>query len=406
MFWRIPFPKYTWSILMALGVAAFLVMTNAPPVRAELSCETPPAPFDDFARVEQWRNRGWETDFCLTSIPYETLFDGEMLQGCPYKDCIPAIHEPEYDSIEVASGWLQPQSPVIAVAQDGEAKAFPLGILISHEIVNDTLGGEPVAVTYCPLCNSGIVFSSQVGEVALRFGVSGFLRNSDLIMYDQQTDSWWQQLTGEGFVGTYAGTTLEVLPSQLVGFGAFAEQYPDGWVLRRPGGRRYDTNPYARFNYDTNDSPFLFNKIPDPRLRATERVLAGVIEGQAIAIPFTALSQEGVIQPVIEGIERELVAFWQAGNASAMDQSNIDHSRDVGMAVLYDREVEGQTLSFILDEGSNFIDEQTGSRWNIFGTAVEGELTGAQLRQRIAAPHFWFAWAAFRPETWVYGQSG
>ena len=99
-----------------------------------------------------------------------------------------------------------------------------------------------------------------------------------------------------------------------------------------------------------------------------------------------------------------MVAFWQAGNASAMDQSNIDNSRDIGMAVLYDRELAGQTLTFALDEEGNFIDEQTGSRWNIFGEAIDGEMTGAQLRQRIAAPHFWFAWAAFRPETWVYGQ--
>lgn len=403
MFRRTGIYKYAWMLLILCGVIAYLFMNQTPTVHAELSCESPPAPFDNPGRVDQWRGRGWETDFCQTTIPYDVLFDGEMLQGCPYKDCIPAIHDPAYDAIEEASSWLQPQSPIIAVELNGEAKAFPLGILISHEIVNDTLGGEPVTVTYCPLCNSGIVFSGLVGDAVLTFGVSGFLRNSDLIMYDQQTDTWWQQLTGEGFVGTYAGTTLDVLPSQLVGFGVFAEQYPEGLVLRRPGGRRYDTNPYARFNYDTNDSPFLFNKVPDPRLRATERVLAGVIEGQAIAIPFYRLAEENVIQPTIEGVERALVAFWQAGNASAMDQSNINNSRDVGMAVLFDREVGDQTLSFVWDEAGFFIDEQTGSQWNIFGTAVAGELEGTQLRQRIAAPHFWFAWAAFRPETWVYG---
>lgn len=396
--------KQAGKFAFVLAAIAFAFTGFNPSVHAQMSCEQAPAPFDDPSRVEQWRGRGWQTDFCHTTIPFDVLFSGEMLQGCPFKDCIPAIHDPEYDSIEAASNWLQPQSPVIAVALDGEAKAFPLGILISHEIVNDTLAGQPMTVTYCPLCNSGIVFSGQVGEAVLTFGVSGFLRNSDLIMYDRQTDSWWQQLTGEGFVGTYAGTTLDVLPSQLVGFGAFAEQYPDGEVLRRPGGRRYNTNPYARFNYDSNDSPFLFNKVPDPRLRPTERVLAGVIEGQAIAIPFHSLAEERVIQPNIEGIERELVAFWQPGNASAMDRSNIDASRDVGMAVLYDRVYEGRSLNFTWHQDGNFVDEETGTRWNIFGTAVAGELTGAQLRQQIAAPHFWFAWAAFRPETWVYGQ--
>ncbi|MCY4106942.1 MAG: DUF3179 domain-containing protein [Chloroflexi bacterium] len=396
--------KQVGQCVIALAAIALAFSSQIAPVDAELSCEQAPPPFDDPSRVEQWRGRGWQTDFCHTTIPYDVLFSGEMLQGCPFKDCIPAIHDPEYDTIEGASNWLQPQSPVIAVALNGEAKAFPLGILISHEIVNDTLAGQPVTVTYCPLCNSGIVFSGQVGEAVLTFGVSGFLRNSDLIMYDRQTDSWWQQLTGEGFVGTYAGTILDVLPSQLVGFGAFAEQYPDGWVLRRPGGRRYNTNPYARFNYDTNDSPFLFNKVPDPRLRATERVLAGVIAGQAVAIPFHNLAEERVIQPTIAGVDRELVAFWQPGNASAMDQSNIDLSRDVGMAVLFDRTYEGRSLSFTWHEDGHFVDEETSSHWNIFGTAVAGELAGAQLRQRIAAPHFWFAWAAFQPETWVYGQ--
>ncbi len=367
-----------------------------------LSCDDPPAPFDDPEELQNWRNRGWKTDFCQSTIPYEVLFAGEMLQGCPYKDCIPAIDNPRFDSVEIASNWLQPQSPVIAVEQGGEAKAYPLGILISHEIVNDQLDGAPVVVTYCPLCNSGIVFSGEVGGSKLTFGVSGFLRNSDLIMYDRQSDSWWQQLTGESIVGKYAETLLDVLPSQLVGFGAFAGQYPTGLVLQRPSGRRYNTNPYARFNYDTNDSPFLFNKVPDPRLRATERVLAGVVQGQALAIPFHNLAQEMVIQPAVPGVDRPLVAFWQAGNTSAMDQSNIDASRDVGMAVLYESELNGRTLTFYRGDGEAIFDEETGSRWNIFGEAVEGELTGARLRQQLAAPHFWFAWAAFRPETWLY----
>lgn len=394
---RMPCARWQWLALLALAFT--LAIGNAD---AQQSCETPPAPFDAPERVEQWRSRGWQTDFCHTRYPYEFLFGGEMLQGCPYKDCIPAIDDPEFDSIAIASDWLQPQSPIISIELDGQARAYPLSILISHEIVNDWLADEPIAVTYCPLCNSGIVFSRQVGEATLDFGVSGFLRNSDLIMYDRQSDSWWQQLTGEGFVGVYADAILEALPSQLVGFGAFAERYPDGLVLRRPGGRGYGTNPYARYQYDTNDSPFLFNKAPDARRRATERVLAGIIEGQAFAIPFAELEKSGVIQPEIAGVATPLVAFWQAGNASAMDRSIIDDSRDVGMAILYERELAGQTLNFRRDETGNFVDEETGSRWNIFGEAVAGALAGQRLRQRIAAPHFWFAWAAFQPDTWLY----
>ncbi|MGQ9851612.1 MAG: DUF3179 domain-containing (seleno)protein [Aggregatilineaceae bacterium] len=96
----------------------------------------------------------------------------------------------------VAQEWLQPQSPVVAVSVNGSARAYPLAIMTRHEIVNDTLGGVPVAVTFCPLCNSAIVFERTVEGQVLRFGVSGLLRNSDLIMWDDATQSWWQQFTG------------------------------------------------------------------------------------------------------------------------------------------------------------------------------------------------------------------
>ncbi|MBK9748962.1 MAG: DUF3179 domain-containing protein [Chloroflexi bacterium] len=379
--------KFSWIVLLfalVVGLFSGSVVT----VSAQLSCANPPLDVSSLTRV-------WDkTDFCQSQAG---VFDDIISGGVP-RDGIPPIDNPTFESMADAATWLQPQSPVIAFALNGTARAYPLAILTRHEIVNDVVSGVPVAVTFCPLCNSAVVFERAVDGQVLRFGVSGLLRNSDLIMWDDVTQSWWQQFTGEGIVGSYTGTQLNLLPSQVVGFGAFVEQYPHGEVLSR-NGRTYATNPYV--GYDSSAQPFLFRGELDERLFATERVLGALIGGEAVAYPFPMLAEAIVINDTISG--RAVVAFWQPGATSALDQSSIDASRDVGMAALYRRELDGQTLTFSADAAGAIRDDQTGSTWNVFGTAVEGTLSGSQLRQELAFPHFWFAWAAFRPETTVYG---
>lgn len=337
----------------------------------------------------------WKTDFCTA---LDNVFS-EILSGGVPRDGIPPIDDPAYESIEAASTWLQSQSPVIAFELDGIARAYPLAILTRHEIVNDMFGDTPIAVTFCPLCNSAVVFERRIDGETLRFGVSGMLRNSDLIMWDDKTESWWQQLTGEGIVGEYTGQQLTLLPAQVVSFGAFVEQYPNGEVLAR-SGRTYGSNPYV--GYDSTPRPFLFVGTPDDRLPATERVLAGLLGRQAVAYPFPILAEQGVINDTVS--DWNVVAFWQSGATSALDRASIDESKDVGMAALYSRDLGEQTLTFSQTDDGRIVDEQTGSVWNVFGTAIEGELAGQQLQQVLAFPHFWFAWAAFRPETLLYGQ--
>lgn len=355
---------------------------------AQSSCDNPPV---DVTRI----SNVWDkTNFCIYQ---DGVFD-EIISGGVPRDGIPPIDNPSFEPIDVASEWLQPQSPVIAFELNDTARAYPLAILTRHEIVNDMVGDTPVAVTFCPLCNSAIVFDRQVDGQTLRFGVSGLLRNSDLIMWDDLTQSWWQQFTGEGIVGAYTGTALTMLPSQVVSFGAFVEQYPEGEVLSRNGSLSYGTNPYT--GYDSTSSPFLFRGELDDRFPATERVLAGLIGGQAVAYPFSALVEEVVINDSVG--DTNVVAIWQSGAASALDQSSIDASRDVGMAALYNRNINGQLLTFRVDETGAIRDDQTNSVWNIFGTATAGDMSGSQLEQELAFPHFWFAWAAFRPETLVY----
>ncbi len=346
---------------------------------------------------------GWpDTDWCTSSVDFD-----EVISGGPGKDGIPAITDPEMQTLDEASEWLTERSPVIAVEIGDEARAYPQAILMWHEIANDEVAGVPVAVTYCPLCNSSIVFDRrfETGEdtrMVLEFGVSGYLRKSDMVMYDRNTDSLWQQFTGEGIVGQFTGELLDIIPSQVIGFAQFAQRYPDGLVMSRDTGvsRSYGRNPYV--NYDTS-GPYrgLFNEATDDRLPAVEHVLAGEIGGEAIAYPFSALSEEIVINDTVG--EQPVVALWQPGSNSAMDASNIDNSRDVGTAALFSRDVDGQTLTFTVADDGTITDEQTGSTWNLFGEAISGELEGTELEQLVAAPHFWFAWAAFKPDTAIYG---
>lgn len=389
-------------------IIILLVGLAAPVAHAQNSCERP------FEGVSiRFSNGFWlKTDFCNTTIDLS-----EVISGGPPPNAIPPIGFPEWDdpinpsrvipalpgpvfeSVEAAQGWLQDQSPVIALEIEGEARAYPLSILIWHEIVNDVLGGVPVAVTFCPLCNSSIVFDRRVGEAELYFGTTGNLRRSDLIMWDDQTQSWWQQFTGEGIVGQYAGQMLTMLPSQVVGFAQFAAQYPQGQVLSRETGtgRDYGRNPYA--GYDSGE-PFLFEGVVDPRLPATARVLAGLVSGEPVAYPFSTLATRFVINDTVA--DQPVVAFWQDGQASALDSGTIDSGAEVGTAALYSRLLDEQTLTFIAEADGSIRDEQTGSLWNAFGVAVSGPLEGQRLRQIVAAPHFWFAWAAFRPETLLY----
>lgn len=338
----------------------------------------------------------WSTDFCNGDIDFN-----DVLSGGPPKDGIPSVANPAMESIDDAREWLVDRSPVIAVEIDGEARAYPQAILMWHEIANDEIAGVPIAVTFCPLCNSSITYDRRVNGEVLDFGVSGLLRNSDMIMFDRQTESWWQQLTGIGLVGDYAETVLEFVPSQVISFGQFAERYPDGWVMSRDTGhnRDYGRNPYQ--GYDSG-RPFLFDGEIDDRLdSAVAHVLATDINDMPKAYPFDLIREDGVINDTIG--ESSIVIFYQSGVASALGDAVIDNARDIGTAGMYDAMVEGQALTFTANEDGTFTDDQTESVWNAFGEAIEGELVGTELEWIHAFPHFWFAWAAFHPETEVYG---
>ena len=343
--------------------------------------------------------RGWKTDFSLHIVPYS-----DILSGGPPKDGIPAIDDPVFTTFEDADRWLGTEEPVIAFERNGDARAYPLQILTWHEIVNDVVGGVPVAVTFCPLCNSAIVFDSRLEAVVHDFGTSGKLRNSDLVMYDRQTESWWQQFTGEAIVGELTGKRLTFLPASIISWEDFKAAFPDGKVLSRDTGfgRSYGQNPYA--GYDRADTPpFLFMDEPDGRLLPKERVAAVTIGDVDTAFPFSILEEERVVSYTVNG--QDLVVFFTPGTRSALDGRSIKDSRDVGATGVFDPNLDGQNLTFSA-VGDRFVDNETGSVWNIVGQATEGPLGGKALTPIVHANHFWFAWGAFKPDTKIYQAMG
>ena len=359
----------------------------------------PDADYERALSAARLNTSGWDTDFRLHTVPYS-----QITFVIP-RDNIPSIDKPKFVAPSEASTWLKSVEPVVALEVNGDARAYPLQILTWHEIVNDDIGDVPVAVTFCPLCNSAIAFDRRLDGELLEFGVSGNLRNSDLIMYDRQSHSWWQQFTGEGIVGKYAGRTLEHLPASIVSFADFAEAHPQGKVLSRDTGyaRQYGRNPYA--GYDTADgNPFLFRGDLDGRLLPVERVIAVTLGEADVAFPLTILQDEGAINYDLG--ERSIAVFHKFGTTSALDASSIAESRDVGAAGVFDPHLGDRKLTFgVIDE--KIVDEQTGSTWDILGNAVEGPLAGTSLTPVVHGSHFWFAWAVFKPDTIVYqGKDG
>ena len=270
-----------------------------------------------FANPDRWRAEGWETDFSQTNISF-----GEILSGGPPRDGIPSIDEPRFLPAKVIEA-IGANEPVIRLEVGGEVRAYPLQILMWHEIANDVISDVPVAVTYCPLCNASLVFDRRLDGQVLEFGTTGKLRNSDLVMYDRQTESWWQQFTGEAIVGELTGKKLKLMPSRIVSFSTFAAEHPDAKVLvpNNPDFRDYGRNPYA--SYDSSTVPFLFRgELPDD-IPAMARVVV-VREGDTpVIVSLDKVRKDGFSQ---DGLEFQ----FEGGVASALDRSRIADGRDVG----------------------------------------------------------------------------
>src|SRR5919109_1782841 len=358
--------------IAVLGTSACASATNRaadPVTSATPMTATPSVPADSQLRVSA---AGWRTNSSRHEVPL-----GEIISGGPGKDGIPAIDRPSFVAADGAS-WLADREPVIAIGLGGEWRAYPIQMLVWHEIVNDVIVDVAVAVTFCPLCHTAIALERTVDGRVLDFGTTGNLRHADLVMYDRQTESWWQQATGRAIVGELAGTQLEFLPSQLVSWAQFRDAHPDAMVLSRDTGhvRDYGSNPYP--GYDEIDSdPILLEDttLIDGRLGPKVRVLGIVVGGDAAAYPFPLLAEHPVVNDTIGG--EPIVVVWINGTASGLGAPTVADGEIVGAANAFSRVVDETTLTFAAGDGGTMRDAETGSKGTWDGRAIAGDLPGA-----------------------------
>ncbi len=344
----------------------------------------------------------WVTDWSRRTVGLD-----ELLVGIPTsdpRDVIPPIDQPVYEPIAEAD-WLEPQEPGALVQSDGVTRFYPLSIMTRHEIVNDTFNGRPVAVTYCPLCNTAVTFDRRVDGETLRFGVSGLLRNSDLVMWDDATTSLWQQISGEGIVGRYAGTLLELIPTSIVSYGDVLENFPEAESLSRDlgFGIDYGANPYVA--YSSSATPFLFDGEPDPRFPALSRVVGVTLRDESgstveKAYPFEFLVGNPAINDEVAGVP--VAVLWGGDTTDALDAASIAESEAIGTGIAFDRRIGDETLTFSANDDDTFTDAETGSTWTVLGVATDGPLAGEQLTTLTHRNEFWFAWASFFPDAEVW----
>jgi hypothetical protein len=341
----------------------------------------------------------WSTDTSLHIVP---LNEFTVLMK---PDGIPPIDSPKFWEKTKAIKFYFEHEPVIAVERNGLAKAYPLSVLMYHEIVNDNLGEMPILATYCPLCNAGIVFDRRLTfdgkSYLLDFGVSGMLRKSDLVMWDRQTESWWQQLMGEALVGKLSGAELSFVNSQIISVSEFFEAYPEGLILSTETGHtmEYGTNPYTGYDDPVNKQPRLFQEEVNKRLPPMERVIDINVNGKYKIYPFSIVSNMQVINDSFQG--EPIVIFYTEKTLSVLDENDIASSKNVGSATAFDPRVDNKTLIF-RKVNNEFKDTDTESTWTITGKCTEGYFKDRKLRTLRYGNHFAFAWFAFYPDSEIY----
>ena len=388
--------------LLAAGLLSVMVGCSsaevvAPATSAAPASDASPSPVDQAEPDAPEDTPSALEDRYDARFPQPLIDPDKVLSGGPPPDGIPPIDKPTFQPADKVT-WLEDDEPVLSLTVGDETRAYPLRVMTWHEIVNDTVGGVAVAVTYCPLCNSGVAFERTVAGRVLTFGTSGMLYADNLVMYDRQTESLWPQLTGQASIGVLTGKELTAIPMGVVAWSDFREANPSALVLSQDTGfdRPYGTNPYV--GYDDPDGELLFElpDDPDQRLPVKERVIGISDETNSVAVVRRSLVGRPPLQVVVG--DRDLVVWHKPGQASALDAGTVAGGTDIGTVGVYDPVVDGRLLHFVA-AGDGFRDEETGSRWNVLGQAIGGPLKGNNLQPVQHLDTFWFAWVTFHPET-------
>jgi len=319
-----------------------------------------------------------ETNGVKHIVPLDRIVSG----GVPM-DGIPSIDRPKFIASMEADRFLSGEEVVFGLYYGREARAYPAMIMVWHEIVNDVVNGQPVLVTYCPLCYAAIAYERVIDGVAVEFGVSGKLYNSDLVMYDRLTKSFWSQILGKAIVGQYAGRELKRIPLDLTTWRLWKQLHPDTVVLSKDTGfsRAYGVDPYLGY-YDSDEVWFPLEH-RDQRMNSKTLIYGLTMGSSRTAYPVQIIAKHVVLNDEVGGFK---IAVWALGKTSAR---------------AFDRAVGNVTLDFTSEAGRIF-DIQTHSEWNLDGVAISGPYRGTHLTRIAGITCFWFAWAAFYPDTGLY----
>jgi len=319
----------------------------------------------------------------------------QIVSGGPPRDGIPSIDNPKFvSSEEASSSFLQGSDLVIGLEINGDVRAYPLKILVWHEIVNDDVGGTPVAVTYCPLCFTSQVFNRTIDSQVVEFGTSGKLYNSNLVMYDRTSESLWSQAMAKGIVGKHAGKDLERIPFDVAAWNEWKKLHPEGKVLSIDTGfgRPYGVDPYD--NYYTDPNILFPVSYKDDRLGPKEIVIGLEDNGNHKAYRISDIENRKVVNDAIGNKQIALVSL-EPFMVRAFDRSIQLESSSTGVTTL---QLEYESSSNLL------VDKETGTKWNFDGKAVEESMKGLSLMRLPLDEGFWFSWVAFHPDTQVYGK--
>jgi hypothetical protein len=314
-----------------------------------------------------------------------TVHPDELVQGCPSMDCIPSIDDPNYVSTAEADSWLNPEDKVIGVNIDNQSRAYPLRIMNKHEIVNTEVGNEPIVVTYCPLCRSGVTYSIELNEEVLEFGVSGKLRDANLVMYDRGTETYWSQIGGNAIIGPRVPQELELKFSSVTEWSEWKNGHPETQVLSRNTGiypvSSYDSNPYA--GYEETEGVGFGLGSTDERLPSKKLVYGVTAGGKAKAYTEDIIEEEGLIQDQLGG---ETVLVLKRPDDGTINAFRVKENH--------------QNLNFTLEE--NGLRDSNEMLWDFEGEQVGGDGSMDKLNPK---GFFWFAWAKFNPETQIYNNT-
>ncbi len=321
-----------------------------------------------------------ETNGVKHSIPLD-----KIKGGGPPKDGIPSIDNPVFADVS-GSQFMSDSDTVIGLEINGEAKAYPIFILVWHEIVNDKVGETPVSVTYCPLCYTNQVFERIINGQEVEFGTSGKLYNSNLLMYDRLTESYWSQALGMAVKGELTGYQLNLVPFDVITWGDWKKLHPDTMVLTTDTGhiRSYATDPYG--NYYTEPRIMFPVEHSDDRMHPKEIIIGFNLDDTYKAYKQNDIESSVIINDSIGEIPVMLASLFSENSRA------------------FDRTIDGDILDFVYVDGK-ILDMQTNSEWNYDGLSISGEYLGEQLDRLPIEPGFWFEWVAFHHETLVYGDN-